>query len=293
VVTCNDGAGICAAAAPEGWIGPVILYLGADPEPACPSSMRNSALHANADLGAADPAQCSCSCDVIGTTCTGSYTLQKFSEMGCASGTCGAPSQPMELGTCYSYIQVTCSQIDTAPVVAWYANINATSNASCSALDNSVVPPAPTWATTVLGCGSLSLGPGGCSAGDVCVDQPGSPFSQGACVFQRGDQPCPAGRYTERTLVFGGMDDTRACTSCSCNGPTGGSCQGSITMKSGAGCTGTTLGTGSVPGCVDKPLGSGYVIATANTVGATCQPNGGAPMGSVTPTEPTTVCCTP
>ena len=254
--------------------------------------MAVSALAANADLATPDPAQCSCTCQLKDTSCKGSYSLQNYAQAACPAPPCAGGSNSLEFGTCYSYISGTCSTANTAPVVAWKVSVTATSSASCAPVENNVAPPSPSWKSAVLGCGSLSLAPGGCAGGNVCVPQPGAPFASGACVRQAGDLPCPAGPYTKRRVVYGGADDTRGCSACSCGTPSGGSCQGTLALRSGVGCTGNNLGSGSVPGCVTKPAGSGYFVANASLVGATCQQSGGAPTGTVTPTGPTTVCCT-
>jgi hypothetical protein len=253
--------------------------------------MGTSALQAYAELDTVDPAECTCTCELKGTSCKGSFSLQGYAGANCTAPSCGTAIPAGELGTCQPYISGKCSNQNPAPVVAWDVSINATSEAWCKPSAGSALPPAPKWKTLALGCGSLSLSPGECTGGSVCVPQPGAPFLGGACVLRTGDEQCPAGPYTKRSVVFGAAEDTRACSECSCGGPAGGSCQGTLSLKSGVGCTGQSLGSAAVPGCAAKPSGSGYLIANVSFVGATCPATGGTPTGTVTPTGPTTVCC--
>jgi len=112
--------------------------------------------------------------------------------------------------------------------------------------------------------------------------------------MQEGDVACPGAPYDTKTVVYGGMDDTRGCEDCSCGAPTGISCEGDVELFTGVACTGSSLGSTPVPGCFDWPMRSGtfYFRADFAPTGGSCASSGGAPTGDVTPAEPTTLCCT-
>lgn len=291
VMTCENG-GTCAAPAPSGWTGPIVLYAGDSPSPACPASMPQAALDAHGDLQDPGAASCSCACELKGASCKGSYSLSNYAGAGCTPDNCPSGGNPEEFGVCYPFIAGKCSNANPKPVLSWNVTVNATPQGTCSPVEQNPPLTPPSWSSEVRGCGSLSLAPGGCDGGSVCVPAIPPPFAAGACIFRAGDVQCPQGPYAKRTVYYYDFDDTRACSACSCDGPTGGECKGTMTMRAGAGCSGNTLGSGQVPGCVEKPqVSSGYFVVSVSASGATCSPAGGAPTGSVTPIGPTTVCC--
>jgi hypothetical protein len=292
VVTSTDSpttcTGVCADAVPAGWSGPVTLFdqsgATAPAAPTCPTSFPTDAYDGNAGLSAAN-ASCGCTCaGATGAQCSSSG-IQYFSDMACQDA-CNAGGYSLPPQFCVS---TGCSGgpaafIVTPPVVA-YAG-------SCNPQPTSTVPPW-TWSTTARGCETTPIA-GTCSGAGLCLPSPPAPFTS-VCVFQSGTAACPGGSYSVSHVFYGGVSDSRACSGCSCNSPTGVSCAGSqVQGYSGTNCSGTAYAFAS-GGC--QPLGVAVVSeeeTTSPTVGnGTCTANGGLATGTATPASPTTVCCTP
>jgi hypothetical protein len=114
------------------------------------------------------------------------------------------------------------------------------------------------------------------------------------CIMRLGDEVCPPG-YPDKTLLYSSFDDGRTCSACSC-APGAVTCEGQIelwtTSTSCAGAPGYTVESANV--CTSPLMatvdGSFRYTALGVTAGA-CTPSGGASGGSVTPTDPITVCC--
>lgn len=283
-----DGA--CVAPAPNGWTGPLRLSQGAGPSPACPAALPQLALTAHADLMPAKPASCGCTCQASGS-CQGAISKRGYSSAQCDTGTdCGSNEQ-LSPG-CSATTGVTCSPSNPAPVVAWKISVGATYQGTCTPQGTKALPELPAWRTAVQACGSLSLSSAGCTGGSVCLPAATAPYDvAGACVLRAGEHPCPGAPYTSRRVVYGGVDDQRDCSTCSCTGPTG-SCGGFISFRSGANCAGTELLHAGIPGCVAKPAAATSLSLSLSSASVTCGASGGTPTGSVEPTDPTTLCCT-
>jgi hypothetical protein len=295
VVTTTDSpatcSGVCADAVPAGWSGPVTLFdqsgTTAPTAPACPTSFPTDAYDGNAGLNAPNP-MCGCTCTGgTGAQC-GSSSIQFFTDSACQTP-CNPGSYGLPPGLC---VTTGCASNPAAfelaePPVAFAGN--------CSPQTSSSIPPWA-WSTTARACGTTAV-QGACSGSGVCVPTPSAPFGN-VCIFQAGTPPCPAGSYSVAHVFYGGVSDSRACSGCSCNSPTGVSCTGAQVQGFGMN-TGTCGGT-----AVTLPYSSacqqvGVVIVgeqettapTANN--GTCTSNGGQASGSATPATPTTVCCTP
>jgi hypothetical protein len=112
-----------------------------------------------------------------------------------------------------------------------------------------------------------------------------------------GDHPCP-GSYVDKTLVYTGVSDTRACDACTCGAVANPSCAGQIAVFSNAGCQGGPLASVVANGSdCDAPgrgaVNNGSYMLMVQGNGTACSPSGGAPQGEATPTGAITVCCLP
>lgn len=127
--------------------------------------------------------------------------------------------------------------------------------------------------------------------GALCMPQPDDNFA--VCVQQVGDVSCPIGPYGSKLLGYQSVNDTRACTSCSCSGASGVSCGGGWTEYNGGGCSGgNVLGTSGLGEC--EPANSGgYGMYSASTSGGSCAPSTPQAQGTATPSGPVTFCCLP
>ncbi len=298
-VSTSDSAtcsGVCADAVPAGWSGPVTLFnqtgSTAPTPPACPTSFPTDAYDGNAGLSAAAPT-CGCTCSAgTGAEC-GSSGIEFYQDPSCQQA-CNSGSYSLPPGLC---VTTGCpggmpvnGVVLTAPTIA-YAG-------SCTPQPTSSIPPA-SWSTTARACGTTPIA-GTCPGGGLCVPAPPSPFS-GVCIYQAGTSTCPSGSYSVGSTFYGGVSDSRACTSCSCGTPSGASCTGAgvqlFTQNTGV-CGGTAPTVPFISGC--QALGgnaihtAGEQETTAPTANnGTCTATGGQASGTATPATPTTVCCTP
>jgi hypothetical protein len=135
----------------------------------------------------------------------------------------------------------------------------------------------------------------------LCV--PVAPPGFATCVYQKGDNDCPTGTvspYTEKHVFYEGVEDTRACTACSCGPPSGSVCSAELFVYGDSACatvpsyaeTVTSAGAECLDLAPGAALGSKSASAPTYTPGA-CQPSGGAPTGGITAVVPSTFCCIP
>ena len=125
-----------------------------------------------------------------------------------------------------------------------------------------------------------------CDFHRFCAPSSGAPV----CIARAGDQPCPAGF---KVALATGATDTRDCTSCSC-ATTAGNCTGTLKLTTNNGCNQNVQTFKYDGGCVPGVVGSGWnhVNLGPGTPSGTCGlADAGAPVGSVAPTDPITVCC--
>src|SRR5207247_1349188 len=100
-------------------------------------------------------------------------------------------------------------------------------------------PPACTgqWPNGAYdGNATLAAGNAGCGGGTCCRARPPAGFESKACVLMAGDVACPSGGYSAKRLYYGGVTDTRDCAACTCDKPTGGSCDGTVVIYDQPGC---------------------------------------------------------
>jgi hypothetical protein len=188
-------------------------------------------------------------------------------------------------------IDTTCTPINASAVDG---DPTAAVNAACAA-------PTPTVTGSVVfteyaqGC-TGGTAPGACTSG-VCV-----PSGNAVCVWQAGTPTCPNG-YPVATTVYGGLNDGRSCTPCTCGTTTPGTCQSTVNLYAAADCSGGPAMmklSGVGPNCQNDPsclvFGApimSAVLSPGSPSPATCgSPAGGTLTGKATGTKPTTVCCT-
>jgi hypothetical protein len=286
----------CVQQVPTGWSGPIELYNGSPASlPTCSTGYTGAGDYHGGGLSwTADT--CSCTCTATGQTCTPSGTF--YSDGACHNS-------PTATGTADG----TCTTVPTNTlgsggsfIVAGGGAVSPTGG-SCSSSVATTPGSAPTWTAGERLCTPTVVdSPGGCTATQQCVPPPSPPFGATLCIWQSGNVSCPAAPslYTNPIGVYyTDVSDTRGCGPCTCAGPTGGSCAGSIGLwgtTGGMGCPGTatasyTLGTTckAYSGLFANP---GYVKATYTLTAGSCsvsaQPQ---PDGGVAGTGPVTVCC--
>jgi hypothetical protein len=102
-------------------------------------------------------------------------------------------------------------------------------------------------------------------------------------------------------VFFGGYNDTRECSKCTCDPPIGSYCTAALSVFKDGTCTSLvypsySIATRDEPFCINLAagvaLGSKSMTKPTYTPGS-CEPHGGAPTGAATETEPVTFCCLP
>jgi hypothetical protein len=292
---CPSGT-TCFDAVPMGWTGPVIRYQGSsDAElPSCPDMAPDVALDAFADLQPASAPTCDCSCgEPTGASCdTGSAGQVSFTPnngASCGGTFCG--SDTLDAGECIPAIQGSCaSQPNMSQSVG--TNPADVSGASCPPTQDMTPGSEPEWGEAVRLCEVDDAG--ACEDG-TCAALPPAPFAEQLCIAREGDHACPGATYTERTVAYSSVDDTRDCSTCTCGTPSGVACEGTMDAYSSVVCNSGLIGSWSVPGCVPWPPTGGtfYIQFDLDPTGGSCAPSGGMPTGDVTPAAATTICCTP
>jgi hypothetical protein len=283
--------GACAPSVPGGWTGPFELYAGSSPSPMCGASFAGGTLDANAGL-VAQPAACACTCDVAkGVQCSAPTTTFYASSTTCPLSSCFA----------VSLLDRACTTVDVTTacllgVGGSFVSVPAPapSLGSCTPVAT-VASPSLVWATNVRACGaSVAPARADCAAGNVCVPVPSSPFQASVCIEQTGDVACPLTGYTAKYVYYGGVDDTRTCSTCSCGPVLGASCTGSITQfqSTDGGCT-TAQTIYNLPLACAPLQQPSDLLLTLTASGGACKATPSAPTGSATPTMPMTFCCTP
>jgi hypothetical protein len=101
-------------------------------------------------------------------------------------------------------------------------------------------------------------------------------------------------------LYYGGVSDTRACSTCSCGSPSGADCNANahVQILDGCGAGGHLLvdmhplpETCSASTTPSAAIHGGTFTTTAS--GGSCGASGGSPTGTVAQTDPVTICCMP
>ncbi len=288
-LSCRAGS-VCAPPVPNGWTGPLTAYYG-DPsaEAGCPPSMPQLVAEGGFDLDAG-PAECTCSCGPPAGESCGTVTLSAAEGPGC--GPCLAPPPPVDLvsGVCTSIKDLSCGPALDA---SRYINVTSTvvGPGSCESRGAAIVPDAA-WACSAIACAADNLGT--CGSGGSCVPIPPAGFLSRPCIASAGDELCPAGPYTDKHVLYGGVEDGRGCTSCSCGPASGTACSVALAAYAAATGCGPGMPSATGPGCVHlHQPGAGWVKGTFEAGGGSCPADGGRPAGTASPSQPTTLCCVP
>jgi hypothetical protein len=313
----GGGTGTCSCFGPPpaGWTGYFALYDGPDAQrPSCGGAFPTLMFRGNAAISAPPPKCSPCTCSPPeGQTCAASSTPLYTGDAPCGAsiscetvlpaatgwdGSCDgstsyAPGGRSGCGSGCAGGTVACNQQVTANKLLFGAG-------ACTASKQTPISTPASWARVGEACAPLAMPGSLCApATDTCVPIPSAAFHQGLCVMQVGDAPCPGGAFTQRHVFYGDVMDARGCTSCTCGAETGGSCSATLTVYSGAVCSGTPLATlqptSEGVDCANlggNPPVQARMEAIQITPGA-CPAGGGEPEGAATPIDPTTFCCIP
>jgi hypothetical protein len=302
-------AGDCVPLPPAGWDGPYLLQTNpAGTVPECPSNAPVPAYTGFADPGEQPDAGCTeCACDRSNGSCAPPASIFA-SALRCDAGTLfGAPFDPpggWDGGCTTSDAVAAGAACNGSPCVASIvAGPVGVMDDGCTPSKTAPVDAGPPgFETSVVAC------TGSTSPAITCGDPhltctPSAPPSSGflTCIFQEGDNPCPAGSpYSEQHVVYAGFDDQRGCTPCGC-GPPGSSCTATLAVFGDDMCTAGLINAGissAGASCFDLqaaglPLGSKEVVGAKYNYGS-CAPSGGDPTGGgFVPSGAATFCCIP
>ncbi|MDI1430349.1 hypothetical protein [Polyangium sorediatum] len=297
---CTPGFS-CVPEAPVGWEGFAALFEGAEAqEPSCSGAFASNTYTGNHTL-LTPPHTCSaCTCgSPTGQTCTLPTTIT-LSDKPC--GQVAGISNPFNppqnwTGACsaqsgYALEQV-CGGAPCNPSVS--APKPTIVGGSCDPAGGVANKPLESWAFLGKACINAPKG-GGCGAGEVCQPRAPLPFLGEVCVFKGGDNSCPAGQYADKHLFYEDVEDSRACTTCTCGSPTGSSCDATIQVSSDTGCN-SELASFTAGQCANLPnnfatiLGRKAAITNPPSGGACAVSGGGQATGAITPDNATTFCC--
>lgn len=256
------GMGESCLVVPDGWSGLVQLRVAED---GCERPMFQGASSYEGEWS------CACACETTETSdCTDApVTLELFNEADCS----GVPAWTETLTqACQDFGYIDFYRVHAA----------------------SELPVACNATSTVQGREILALGSQvGCQVpqGAACEGGTCQSTEAPSCVFADGDLPCPDG-FPQRSVLFGGFDDGRACSECGCEATA--PCGGQFVLH-------TDLDGCSEPSSVFFPFGTcsgstslvrgARIIEQEAEPSVQCETEAGVPMGEIEPTLPTTVCC--
>lgn len=119
-----------------------------------------------------------------------------------------------------------------------------------------------------------------------------------ACIMHEGDQVCPGAWNGAKHVLYGQIEDSRACTPCGCDAPQGGMCQVKWRTFSTSTCSvenaALDVYSGVLPACANYMPGAALAGKTAEIINYTkgsCTPSGGELVGKLELANQVTVCC--
>jgi hypothetical protein len=215
-----------------------------------------------------------------------------FDEPSCDCG-CGPPVCEATIGyygnnTCTGSpssaqgVSTGCAQLTSNGAAAKWA-----STAECAPITTKDIPD-PTWQNHLRLCSIFAAG----SADDSCAPAPTDPFQPPLCIVREGaGHTCPPG-YDDVIELYYDYNDTRDCTpECSCSAGMV-ECSGALHTHSTANCTGGTATPWAEANCITS-FSFAAVSYVLSSTGGSCTSNSAEGIGTVTATNPFTVCCTP
>ena len=260
----------CSAAPPPDWTGPFAVPIANGERPApCPARWPDPVTEVHSELSA-PPLGCACSCAPPSSVCTASVALH-------LDDTCTLldVEQQVDAGACVQTLGAT--------TVLATATVDPTPPACAAEVETTDAPPA--WGATASLC-APTMRPPTCDDG-ICVPAVGPPI----CIVREGEHPCPEGPYRAGSTWFTGVQDERACTSCTCGTPSGMQCEGvlsALEQHDSGDCSGASVDSVMIGACGVATTSARYV---PQDLGACTAVVDTEPVGQATPAGPVTVCC--
>jgi hypothetical protein len=284
------GSATCAPTPPPGWTGPLSVWLGPGAAPPCAAGF-----HPVFDGGAnpsAPSAECACSCGKPGGVSCGPVALS-FAKH--CSGGCGSNGASLAQGAaCLNIASYENGCPGGSGMIGVSASGSTASGGSCTP-QSSTTLPAWAWGAGAVACAPASTSAAGCGAGEVCVPTSAPPFGSRPCILQQGSLACPPGEYSLQSVYYGGVQDSRGCSTCSCGSVSGVDCNANAHVQVLDGCGGQVLADiHPLPASCTSPGGSpNGATFTTTPSGGSCGADGGVAHGTVAQQNPVTICCIP
>jgi hypothetical protein len=287
-IDCADddcGTRSCLEAAPDGWDGPTALRIGTGVPASCTGDYARELASGGTEVVAAAASCSTCSCTASSATpsCASFLDFVSSGQDDCGGVTCAqSASEPCALlsSPCFEGLDTGSLKAQLPPGAT-----------SCTPSAQTPTRAAAKWQLSMLACGTGELKLGGCDSGKLCA--PALPSDAILCVMHDGDEPCPAGDYSQRRLLYTAIDDARGCSACSCAqdcnygykvfAADDTSCSGTAMLP----LTGLSTCNGVAPS--DKSLRVSVQIGGTGE----CLASGGTPTGAATASGPITACCVP
>lgn len=289
----------CVPEVPAGWEGPFEMYQGSNDPGSCSpnfllSYQGNQQLQANA-------ATCGCSCGAAsGVQCSSppvSFYVSTVAITPCTSAS-HCVDVVLSPGVCTAESILTQCPSLLATNAAFTVGASVASGGSCTPTPSVTVPQA-NWGSQTRACiSTVTPAQVDCASGSVCAPLPGQPFDSALCIAQAGDVQCPAG-YTSRSVSYGGVQDGRHCTACTCGAVTGSTCaSGSaaqnnnvvVSSSTDLTCSSGAITYGLPTSCAPIAPSSEFRL-TLKAAPGSCTPSQPTAAGAASPTSPTTFCC--
>ena len=278
----NACQGACAAPAPSGFSGPLVVHDAAavTAAPACSGDYATEI--DDGGRGLVVPAS---SCGGCGCTPSCNYLYQTFDDDMCLTAPVAGGNGGMLDGFC-----VVQSFPGPLPAAGTYVKINTffdscSNTARDSASDN--LPPEG-WVGRGRVCSGAAITRSGvCSGSDTCVAT--APASGRLCIYQATSAPasvtCPSS-YPQKQTYFADVMDTRMCQSCTSCGTAALTCRApQVLYNTAAVCPASA----PLNGCVQRSTIQAYGLAVAP--GGSCTGGTSALGGGLTESDPFVVCC--
>jgi hypothetical protein len=215
-----DGAHVCVEDAPTDWEGPMAMATAAATasSPSCTGTGYERQVLTKFGAINMGSATCGCECGSPASQSCGQIDMQR-GTVSCfvlTSTISAAEYSNMTPGSCFS---VPGGGENFYPYATY-------TGGACTPQPTSNIVDA-TFTERMTACETNSASPAGCAAQSQCVPELDNPLET-FCIYRDGDNACPSGPYTERTLYYDTIDDGRSCTACTCGTATG-SCTGTWT----------------------------------------------------------------
>lgn len=293
--TCPAGTHVCVGEVPVGWTGPVALLpsVGEDPEPECAGDWDELSTTAFTDLQAS-AAQCDCEC---ATSVNSACTTVTLTRSALADSDCSPVQATWDTGTNCTAMPASSPDMQQAGNGHYWRAVAEVTSGTCAPMPTESIEPAVFSVRTTL-CASGGGTSAGCEAEEQCLPVPDGDYDGRMCIWQTGDLQCPAGAWTERSLLHQDIADDRDCTACSC-GDAEGECHGSLGLANAANCSGQLVANIPIDSTECTQGVSNLTSLGADVLGAltpdnpTCDPSNSTPIGDAEAVDPITVCCLP